>query len=177
MQISSEFLRDLADVLQRHSKEEWLQLSEMLESEPLRLRVAAAIKQLAEISASLPPAANKKRPKKSPLGAVRSPLAHLKGQDPAKFYLLTRVRQRLLSRELLPSASELRVFGEKLGVAIPNDTKREQAISNLLRKLATMSGEDIRRSLGIDWEPSVSNTASSYDQWVDVIMGDKRAKK
>ncbi len=176
MEINSELLRDLVALLQRYPKEQWLQLSEILENETLRLRLVASIKHLAEISASLPRATGKNRARKGRGGVHLSPLMQLKRQDPAKFQLLNRVRQKLISRELLSSASELRMFGEKLGVAVPNDIKREQAISLLLRLLIPMTGEEIAQRLGLGGDAHISPSGNSYDQWVEVIMGKNRAK-
>jgi hypothetical protein len=174
MEISTQLLAELVDLLKRYPPGEWRGLADALENPEHRTKVIATLRHLADVGIFRPESRILRDPASQRHRKPKSALVLLKQKDPRKFELLTRVRQKLISRELLPSAPELRTFAEKIGVDVSRERKREQAVSKLVRALADLTPEEIQNRLGFRWEPEVPPTQSQYDQWVGVIMGKGR---
>jgi hypothetical protein len=177
MEINRLLLAELANLLKRYAPSDWHSLADALENEDQRTKVIATLRHLAEIGIFRPDSKTTNDHESRRRQKPKSLLLLLKQNDPRKFGLLTRVRQKLISRELLPTAPELRTFAGKVGVDVSKERKREQAVSKLVRALADLTSEDIQNRLGFRWEPEAPPSQSQYDQWVGVIMGKDRQIK
>jgi hypothetical protein len=174
MGINTQLLAELANLLKRYAPSDWRGLADALENEDQRTKVIATLRHLAEIGVFRPDSKTTNDRESRRRQKSKSPLLLLKQNDPRKFELLTRVRQKLISRELLPTAPELRTFAGKIGIDVSKEKKREQAVSKLVRGLADVGAEEIQKKLGFSWEPETPPGQSQYDQWVGVIMGKGR---
>lgn len=78
--------------------------------------------------------------------------------------------RRLRGRELFPDMGSLRAFAETAGMKEFRPTKREQAITALLRHLIELPLAELRTTLA---RPVTSTAARTdeYERWVELILG------
>jgi len=168
-EINTSLLEDLVRLTKKYEAEDWETLLLYLNDETKRAGLVKLLESLSTVSrrhASLG-----KRGKKSP--GIYKLLQDLKAEDPAKADILKDFWQKLITRELLPSAGSLRHFAEVSGLKRPTSEKREQAISELICQLLNLPLEVIKEILG---KASISHNrdfGEEYTRWVQLILGRK----
>lgn len=164
-----DLLADLARVLRRYPTHDWEALVTWLQDDAKRSRFLALISELVRVrreQASSAPRAG------SGGGQIIRGLA---SSEPEKARILSELRTRLLSRELLPTAYDIRAFAEAIGSEVPRSVKkREQAISVLLRALARLPQDELVKAIAEAPRRS-RDLGGEYTRWVELILGRRAA--
>jgi hypothetical protein len=165
---NSDLLIDLARLTKKYPPEQWEAVIDCLKDEERRKKVLALIQELSGISKKIH---DKSRKKQGILG-----IAHLLDEvsqaDPQKAQLLKEFWRKLLSHEILPTLSTLRMFAEAAGLPVISAKKREQAINELMRQFVNLPYENIQNALQ---KASIarSDFGEDYERWVGLILGNK----
>jgi hypothetical protein len=160
---------DLARLAARYDPEDWERLLAALENDESRARLRNLLADLAAVSRTRP-----KRPLGTTAAQVRSILAAIQAEDPDHAELLNSIWLKLRSRELLPTMAAVRAFGDAMGAKPFQASKREQAVNELMEKLAKLPGEALEQRMR---ETIVADRrlGEEYEQWVQLILGRPRA--
>src|SRR5205807_2848622 len=144
---------------------DWERLLAALDNERSREQLRRLVVDLAAVSRT-----RTKRPSGTTAAQVRSMLAAIRVEDPDRADLLDSIWLKLRSRELLPTMAAVRAFGEAMGAKPFEASKRDQAINELMEKLATLPGESLEQRMR---ETIVADRrlGEEYEQWVQLILG------
>jgi len=96
-------------------------------------------------------------------------LASIQDSDPSRYNALARLRERLLSRALLPTAGELRAFERWLGMEDVPKRKREQTVNAIIRFLMEVPTEVVQEAERRASSSSLSED-KSYAELADTIL-------
>ncbi len=167
-EINTELLADLIRVAKKYRSEEWMSIIDWLQDKKRRESLVTLMRELSGISNK-----SERRPRRGrrvPSAALL--LDEIRQSDSRKADLLQEIWRKLRSREILPTFSTLRIFTEAVGLPILSSRKREEAINELMRQLATLPYENIQSTLQ---KASVgrSDFGKDYEQWVALILGNK----
>jgi hypothetical protein len=164
-------LADLARLAARYEPADWERLLATLDNETSRERFRRLLVDLAAVSRT-----RTKRASGTSAAQVRSTLAAIQAEDPDRADLLDSIWVKLRSRELLPTMAAVRAFGEAMGAKPFQASKRDQAINELMEKLATLPGESLEQRMR---ETIVADRrlGEEYEQWVHLILGRSRTDK
>ena len=169
--VNRDLIIDLAKLARRYEPEEWDALIEVLTDDIRRGEVVSVLVEIAGVSRA--PGAGRKI-RQRPVHLV---LDELEATDHQKASLLKGLRAKLLSRELLSSPSELRAFSEAAGLKeFTRSSKREQAVSELVRRLTDVTYERILSALEIATMEQ-RDPSEEYGSWVKFILGREPRRK
>jgi hypothetical protein len=159
-------IADLARLASKYPPEDWVALLDFLRDSERQAGLAFLVEQLASASERRPPARSKTEHQSS----VRHELALVREQDPAKAELLDDVWSRLRQRQLLPDMKAVRAFAEVIGLKGLSATKRDQAISEVMRHILHMPATDLVAALkqAGSVDPGLGE---EYGRWVRIILG------
>lgn len=167
--VDPDLLSDLARLAGRYPPEEWQLLIEWLEDPSRRRELVLVLDELAAASARRRtrrlaegrPARSQPVPKR--IDALRT-------SDPERATVLEDLWQRLCARELFPDMGSLRAFAETAGMKEFRPTKREQAITALLRYFIELPLAELRATLARP-VPNAAARTDEYERWVKLILG------
>lgn len=167
--VNPDLLSDLARLAGRYPPEEWQRLIQWLEDASRRRDLALVLDELAAASTRrrARPSAKRHPARSQP---VPKRIDVLRTSDPERAKVLEDLWRRLRGRELFPDMGSLRAFAETAGMKEFRPTKREQAITALLRHLIELPLAELRTTLA---RPVTSTAARTdeYERWVELILG------
>ena len=162
-------LTELARLAARYEPADWERLLRAIDEPQSRERVRNLLLDLASVSRT------KRGPSGTTAAQVRSVLATVRAEDPDRADLLESIWLKLRSRELLPTLAAVRAFGVAMGAKPFKASRREQAINELMEKLAALHGESLEQRMR---ETIVADRrlGEEYEQWVRLILGPSRTE-
>lgn len=164
-------LADLARLAARYESADWEGLLAALDNEESREQLRRLLIDLAAVSRT-----RTKRPSGTTAAQVRSVLAAIRVDDAERADLLESIWLKLRSRELLPTMAAVRAFGEAMGAKPFEASKRDQAINELMEKLATLPGASLEQRMR-DTIVADRRLGEEYEQWVQLILGRSRTNE
>lgn len=159
---------DLAALLAKHPLDEWRALLAQLRDDKLRDDVVSAVESLMPL-ARTSSAPKSDRTRSEGVGAL---LRDIRAKDPQKADHLANLYERLRDRTILPGSRDVRQFAEALGMKERLPGRREQALTALMRYLASLPIE--RLTSGITTSPGAAaarDLRAEYERWVRIILG------
>lgn len=165
-EINRDLVADLARLARRYPPEDWDAILRWLEDDTRRQQLSSLLRQLSIVSKRvMPPRKREKRPQ-----SIGRLLEEMRSTEPAKAELLRDLYRRLLTRELLPTPASLREFIEIAGLESSSTQKREQATNQLIRQLASLQHDDIKKALEVA-STGPRDLGKEYERWVALILG------
>lgn len=166
--VNTNLLADLVRLAKKYRSEEWLSIIDWLQNPEQRERLVTLMRELSAISGKIT-----SRPRRRQnVPSIAHLLDEVRQSDLRKAEILQEIYSKLQNREILPTFSTLRMFIEAAGLAALSSRKREQAINELMRQLATLPYENIQSVLQ---KASIGRPdfGKDYERWVALILGNK----
>ena len=147
-EMTNEFLRDLARLLQRHGPQPLLSLMTVLTDPSKRAEIVTVLTELAKVAkgareVNRPP----KRGKAGKAEETRTLIEQLRQSDPDKAELLAQLYEGLSTRKFLPSRGEVLDFCFSLHIHVPSGAPRNRLLLPMVRHLAQLPLEDAQGAL------------------------------
>ena len=156
--MNPELLLDIARLLRKYPADVWDELLQDLRSPDLHKKITIIVQEMHKLSHES--RANFRRTQED--------------QDEVFFrraLLLDQIRADLTRRAI----SEVRDYGESLGVATGGVVRKELLVNRILKTLAAKNIEEIRRTRTPSlFEPSVKE---DFERWGELIMGKRSRTK
>jgi hypothetical protein len=165
-------LSDLARLVRKHGPNTFGDLAKLL-ADPDGIGELIGILEAAQHAgrqARVPEPRPIKRRGAGSAASSRKFLAEVERTQPDKAEVLSRLYDAFQAKQVLPSISEVRRFGEDNGLPAIRATSRDRAITSLLRHLAAYPTSDVRMMLArLDVAPRRGDR--TLEGWTDVILG------
>lgn len=162
---NAELLVDIARLLKKHGPEAFADLAHQMKEGQLQETLVSVLDSSAKsgrrfgVKAASKRAA-KKRPGNPPF------LVKLEQDDPQKAAIINEIHRRLVEKTILPLLRDIRLFAESNGLRPVTAKSRHQAVSSLLRGMASEPIERIEKLNSLIKE----NENRSLGGWTEVIL-------
>jgi hypothetical protein len=163
-------LRDLAGLAAKYRPRDWEELAAWLEDEGQRERVQTLLVELASVSRARRKQTTRRVKPRAPASRVREALARVRAEDAARADLLDDIWLKLRNRELLPTLTAVRVFGQAMGSKGIQSKRREQAVTELMERLIELPGEALEQRMR-QTVVDDRKLGEEYEEWVRLILG------
>jgi hypothetical protein len=168
--VNPKLIADLARLAARYSPEDWRALSRLLQDDDSRALVAAMLDELAKASGRARQGSSTRAKTAVARPNTRDRLARLHQTDPESAELLSDLRTKLRTRELLADMASLRAFSEAVGMKTLSTGRREQAVSEIIQHLMNMPREALETALSRTTLKVDRELGREYEQWVSLIL-------
>ena len=166
-----ELLIDLARLFDKHGTKPFEELADLLSSpETIQIWVDFLRKSsIAAQEAGFEQSAKRKIP---PRRVVKLEFERIKSEDPKKHKALTRLRDALLSKTVLPNLRDVRNFAQNRGLPSITAKSREQAIFPLIQSIIPLD-TDIINEITESLPHSPPESFNDFEKWSEIIMDKK----
>jgi len=162
---NAELLVDIARLLKKHGPDAFESLAHQMKGGQLQETLVSVLDSSAQSGRRLGVKAAskriaKKRPAKAPF------LVKLQQDDPQKAAIINEIHRRLVAKTILPSLRDIQLFAESNGLRPVTAKSRNQAVSSLLRDMASEPMERLDKLNSKIKE----NENRSLGGWAEVIL-------
>ena len=156
---------EIGRLLVEYPEKDWRTLADRLRDQALIENIAAAIDDAIALVAKSAKKTKKERSK--PHTILASSLVR---EDEAKAEILSALKSRLTDKDKAVTLADIRGFASSLGMKEELATRREQAVNQIVRYLATKTTEEIEVALHTVL-PVQQPLGEEFDRWVNLILG------
>lgn len=162
---NAELLVDIARLLKKHGPKAFEDLAHQMKDGQLQETLVSVLDSSARSGRRLGvKAANKHVTKKNPNEMPF--LVKLEQNDPQKAAIIKQIYRQLVAKTILPSLRDIQLFAESNGLRPVTAKSRNQAVSSLLRDMASEPMERLDKLNSQIKE----NENRSLDGWAEVIL-------
>ena len=169
--INPKLIADLARLVSRYDPEDWAALSRLIQDRDSRTKLAAMLDEFADASERQRLKNQSRAPVRGTNPNIRDRLTKLRESDPQRADVLSDLRMKLRSRELLPDMPSIRAFSQAVGMKTPVSSKRDQAISEIIEYLITLPDGALQTALSRATMIVDRKLGDEYEKWVTLILG------
>ena len=169
-----ELLIDLARLFDKHGTKPFEELADLLSS-PETIQLWVDFLRKSSIAAHEAGFGQSGKRKGQPRRAVKLEFERIKSEDPEKHKALTRLRDALLSKTVLPNLRDVRNFAQDRGLPVITAKSREQAIFPLLQSIIPLDTDAINE-ITESLPHSQPESFNDFERWGEIIIDKKRGE-
>ncbi len=160
---AQELLLELLLLRKRYSDHDFQSVLSIIESVPQEEVLIAILSLLSRLESSTKNNEVKRQKKTSPLET-------LKEVSPGQYTLLKDFKSRLLNREALPEAKDLRELLEEIGIKYVSGNRREQNIKLIIDNLSNVPFERVQKIIDNISSSTKSPSDNDFGILADAIL-------
>lgn len=172
-ELDPRLIAELARLAPRYPAQQWKLLAEWVDDEDKRRELGLLLREIADASRAPRRRPNRKRAKAhSHAQKLRAAIDAVRDDDPHRAEILEQAWDQLRSREVLPTLAALRSFVAAAGLNDLKSSRRDQATTELMEQLVTMSQADLDNVTFAVPEDGRS-LGEEYERWFHLILDRK----